>query len=1540
MILERALFNAQNESLAILGQVTKAYEAISREKASGGMYGNTLTAENVAVGDYAMTNAYQYGRSAQDERQLIHYRGWNYSSIKPIAVTIAGQPVRVARKTARGRPSPKRTVKAATLGVQNLPRWIKAANPQSLDVYEDHPILDVFDEPNDIMTKWHLLYTTVVCLQLCGKCHWWLTTNKETGKPCIWPIPPSWIQPVHTKEKAFDSWLLMPGGTGQPVPIPRDEIVYFFYPDPGNPLGVVSPMSACGRMVVADDAIWEAQSRTFRQGIWPGLAVIAGEYIDEDGEEGGRPLLEREQRQQIYTAIRRAWGGVMNMSEPLILDALIKDIKKITNTPAEMDFMESSKMTKAAIQQTHGTNPSIMGEIEGLNRATAIAGRWNFADFVVNPLIQMISETLTFSIAKALAEDDEKLFLWIEPYHPDDQSERRANYTAGAQIGAKIRQDEARTLLLNLPPLGPDEGGDEFCQPAQKPGGPGQPKGAEDAATAGVPNPDAGSDLAPQDQDSKINPGDENDSATSDLGGMGQDKRKRIAGTKAPSRIRQTSIERRDRRKRRQALYLKAHARHEGKLVPILKGFFHEQSVSCMEGLAKVDKDKGIRNAKSAVHAIFDGEAWTKRLKQSVKPLLHKAMATAAAGEWASAMLRNTVAVKATDIDDILIDLPDEIREEIASALDSIIDADFWDDVSETTKAALVESLEEGIENNESLYELCCRIGDDPTVAGVDPGIFPPGSQFGTNPVLGNGPSTARAKLIARTETTGAMNRGHLAAIDSLVKDGIATGKSWSALDDAHTREAHVEADAEYGRQNPIAIDEPFILHDDVLGDVEAIYPGDINLPPSQRCNCRCLAQSVFPEDAEPEAAEGEDEPSDTEITYEEAGMEDLTVNVIEYVMKALGKDFDPDKHPRAADGKFGAGGGEAKTESGKAGDKPAAKPGKVPKTMAELHSAADHAKAAIAKAVDVTKYTASAVAAAGKHVKEKVQAFMKEHPKTSKVIISAAVVAASEAVLHLTGFGELSGTSRIGMLTALDLCSDRIKDFASAVIGLAEKSLDADPTDADLPEIMRAGKKLWDDIVSSFDVPKDAIKDAKAWDESAHPRGQPGNAGQFGSGGGGAKDDDKGGKDSGKSDSDKPEKGGGKGKSEFDAEKFDAMPLFGKGSRRDAWGALPEEERDRQADAPNTIPARQAEHLKGLPEVPDTGKVDTDIDARVKQMSDRLHPQAMARLQIMAHGMADDLKAAGAGNDVTRRLAMAAVDSVAAQEIEAAGRSLGDHGTAHILGDIKMAHETLDAAGQLTPMNKAVATVAMAFHDAGYLAPPSQHFLDEGHHRWGAQSYEEHLQKDVAEALGKPMAGKIGMIIRTHDDTTMDWQKDPTTAACRLADNLALFSKEKSPPCFRYVPKNLDVFTSWANKEITFADAKKQAAANVEAAKIPEPLKARIRDATTELSEFGAGSVVGMAGGYVKDIGWSKEGGGHPVVRVEESEVNGKLNKLGDHGQDQFAKLAKTYHVDPKQFLTDLNFSFADPSGKVVLEGVMKKIKAWMEYLIKHCNP
>jgi len=419
----------------------------------------------------ALSQRSEFSKAAE---QLRHFTGWVYASVRPIAQKIAGQPIRVGRAGS----GPK--------------RMKQAPDAEPLD---SHPILDLLADPNDLMVAWSLIYSTVASLELTGSSLWWLP--EIDGRRQVFPIPTSWIQSTEGTTR-FERWLVRPPNhTGEPLPIEADEACYFAYPNPADPHGTWSPLQASGAAVDADESMTASQRSMFARGIHPSHAVIvalpieadeacyfaypnpadphgtwsplqaSGAAVDadesmtasqrsmfargihpshavivgKDATTGRRPELNGPQQRQIIRAIRERYASVYNTGEPIILDGLIEDIKRLSNTPQEMDWLSSGKGTKGRITQGFGTNPIIMGELEGANRASALAAEFHFAEFTVNPKIALMSQCLTEWLGPMFGADGERLVVWIEPVVPRDADFELRRYQVLGQFQAVTRNE-------------------------------------------------------------------------------------------------------------------------------------------------------------------------------------------------------------------------------------------------------------------------------------------------------------------------------------------------------------------------------------------------------------------------------------------------------------------------------------------------------------------------------------------------------------------------------------------------------------------------------------------------------------------------------------------------------------------------------------------------------------------------------------------------------------------------------------------------------------------------------------------------------------------------------------------------------------------------------------------------------------------------------------------------------------------------------------------------------------------------------------------
>jgi len=95
----------------------------------------------------------------------------------------------------------------------------------------------------------------------------------------------------------------------------------------------------------------------------------------------------------------------------------------------------------------------------------------------------------------------------------------------------------------------------------------------------------------------------------------------------------------------------------------------------------------------------------------------------------------------------------------------------------------------------------------------------------------------SRAQMIARTETTSAVNAGSFALYSS---EGV-TKKTWLSVRDDRTRSIDdgAEFDHDGADGQTVDIDKKFIIHG-TNGDEELDFPGDSEGSAGNVCNCRC----------------------------------------------------------------------------------------------------------------------------------------------------------------------------------------------------------------------------------------------------------------------------------------------------------------------------------------------------------------------------------------------------------------------------------------------------------------------------------------------------------------------------------------------------------------------------------------------------------------------------------------------------------------------------------------------------------------------------
>lgn len=401
--------------------------------------------DNAMFDDATMANASRLYRAAMRDHQ--------FAAIRPLAVKVAEQSLRVGRGKSSGESrspvAPGMMTKELRLIYDDAPEYVqKSLASDDIEPIASHPLIDLFDSPNPYMTKSALLYCTAYSMESVGETVWWVDFDGESKS--IWYWPRSWIKPITINGVAYAKWKVQIPGIPDDFPlIDGENVINFRYPNPADPTKSHSPTQAQSRAINTDDHIQESQLASMKNSIRPTLGIVIGDVLPDP--MGGRmqPELTPEQRKQLISAIRMAYRGAMHTGDPIILDALVRDVRQIFPSPAELDYQNGSALTKNRILSGYGTSRIVMGETEGANRASSYVAHEAFYSLRVNPLLALISEELTRKVGPRFS-NGEKLYVWLTKATADDVEIAIRQYDSLAKYSF-VRPNEMRAKF-GLPP--------------------------------------------------------------------------------------------------------------------------------------------------------------------------------------------------------------------------------------------------------------------------------------------------------------------------------------------------------------------------------------------------------------------------------------------------------------------------------------------------------------------------------------------------------------------------------------------------------------------------------------------------------------------------------------------------------------------------------------------------------------------------------------------------------------------------------------------------------------------------------------------------------------------------------------------------------------------------------------------------------------------------------------------------------------------------------------------------------------------------------
>ncbi len=334
--------------------------------------------------------------------QLRNYQSWVYAAVNA-----------VAQEAARQRPY---------LYVNT-----GQADHEQVPLPHTHPLCRLLDHPNPWLTPWELWYLTVVYLELTGNCFWYVAPQSagdvRLGTPGeLWLIPTPWVRVVPDAREYVRAYQVTPPGAPAETFGP-DEVIHLKYPNPLDPHYGLSPLQANALTVDANTELLKSRYQTFLAGPRPGVVLSTEQTLSD------QTVARLEERLQARL------GGRENWHRPLVLEQGLK-ASPWTLTPAEMDFLNSSKMTRDEILAVFRVPPPITGIVENLGLGADIwfGARVMFCEGTLQPKLDLLGQVLTRDLGRRYGPD---VAVSFPDCSPRNQDQRRKDDELDARLGLR-----------------------------------------------------------------------------------------------------------------------------------------------------------------------------------------------------------------------------------------------------------------------------------------------------------------------------------------------------------------------------------------------------------------------------------------------------------------------------------------------------------------------------------------------------------------------------------------------------------------------------------------------------------------------------------------------------------------------------------------------------------------------------------------------------------------------------------------------------------------------------------------------------------------------------------------------------------------------------------------------------------------------------------------------------------------------------------------------------------------------------------------------
>ena len=320
-------------------------------------------------------------------------------------------------------------------------------NKATAEIIENHEIYSLLENPCPTfreITSWNVRYFVFACYALVGEAYL-LKIRAPNGKVIsLSPISPSWVVTTPTATSRY--WEIYPYGStaGNTIVVPPEDVIWFKDISLLDPYGRGhGTAETIGDEIQSDEYASKYAKNLFFNDATPSAINYA-------------PQGNKETADQIKQSWLQKMAGFRHAKEPMVLTGEGSKFEKISQTPTELDFVESRKFLRDSANQQFHIPPEIMGILENSNRSTIDSAFYLLNKNVLSDYLRMFERVMNSQLLWEDFDRERKLILHHENTIEEDIDQKLRIANAGVQAGVLTVNDWRRAMGYEIDERGGD----------------------------------------------------------------------------------------------------------------------------------------------------------------------------------------------------------------------------------------------------------------------------------------------------------------------------------------------------------------------------------------------------------------------------------------------------------------------------------------------------------------------------------------------------------------------------------------------------------------------------------------------------------------------------------------------------------------------------------------------------------------------------------------------------------------------------------------------------------------------------------------------------------------------------------------------------------------------------------------------------------------------------------------------------------------------------------------------------------------------------